>query len=368
MIIYWSMLGMTGILAFIQWKMGEKKIVIGSRKICRGTEVIAFIWAAYIIFWIGLRSGIGDTLAYISGFKEIPVGFDYFKSYMSSIDKGIGFSFLAFVFKNIISQNYHAWLFFLTLITTFCIVRVYYKKSENFLFTAYLFLASGIFTWLLNGIRQFLATAILFVFSDWIVENKIKRYVILILLVSLIHNTALIMIPVCIFLKAKKPWKWQTLLLAGIFVIGIFYADSLLNLFTETEMGMAYAEGLAKSEGTNILRVVVATVPCVLAFWERDLIEKKGNDFLNLCVNMSFVSFCFYALSAATSGVLLGRLPNYFEIYNMLLIPWLLNHGFKGKSGRLIKILCIAFYLAFFYYQMTQAWSMYYISDFTGRI
>lgn len=25
MIIYWSMLGMTGILAFIQWKMGEKK-------------------------------------------------------------------------------------------------------------------------------------------------------------------------------------------------------------------------------------------------------------------------------------------------------------------------------------------------------
>lgn len=368
MIIYWSMIALTGFLAIMQVKMGKAEIFIRGKHLCKGTALLAFIWTAYIIFWIGLRSGVADAPAYISGFKEIPVGFEHFEFYLSTVDKGVGFGFIAFLFKNMVSQNYHAWLFFITLVSTFCVVRVYYRQSENFFFTAYLFLASCIFTWLFNGIRQFLATVILFAFSDLMVKGKTFKYIVLILLVSLIHNTALVMLPICIFFRKKEPWKWQTFVFVVVFVIGVFYADSLLNLFMQTEAGAKYAEGLALSEGTNILRIGVAAVPCVLAFIERDVVSKEKNEFINLCVNMSFVSLCFYVLSSVTSGVLLGRLPNYFEVYNMILLPWLLKYGFKGSSRKLIQIICVVLYLVFFYYQMTQAWNMYYISDFTGRI
>lgn len=368
MIIYWSMVVFTIVLYFLQKKLEYNRIYLGDKYIFKGDGVIAILWGGYLLFWIGLRSGIADTNAYIAGFEEIPLGLGKFREYITSVDKGVGFQVIAFLIKNFLSDNYHVWLILITFISLFCLIRVFYKHCENFVFTAYLFLTSCIFTWLLNGIRQFLAACILFLFSDWLVEDKVFRYMILILLVSLIHNTALVFIPICLFFRKKDPWTWKTVIFLLIFMVGVYYSNSWLHLFTETEMGSGYAEALTVSKGTNFIRVLVAAVPCILAFAERDIIALENDKFINLCVIMSIVSLCFYILSSVTSGVLLGRLPNYFEIYNLILLPWLLNRGFERRSKKIVTAVCIVLYLFFFYYQMTQAWNMYYVSDFTGVI
>lgn len=368
MVIYWSMIAFTAVIALIEHQTAFEYYTMDGILHRKAPVTLAIVWAGYLLFWIGLRSGVGDTPAYIYGFRDIPVGWYRFFGFLDSAGKGKGFQACAFIFKNLVSKNYHAWLFFITFVSLYCVTKVFYEQSDNFAFTAYLFIASCMFTWLLNGIRQFLACAILFLYSDWFAENRRIKYIILILIVSLIHNTALVLIPIVIYFGEKEPWTWKTFLFIILFSVAIFYSDQLLGLFTETEMGKGYADGLENSEGTNIIRTVVAAVPVILAFLERQTVFVEGNTFIKTCVIMSLVSLCFYALSSVTSGVLLGRLPNYFEIYNMVLLPWLIEHNRNIGISQLLKAGCIVMYLLFFIYQMTVAWNLYYISDFTGRI
>lgn len=368
MIVYWSMIIWTAFLGLFQSRELYSKMIYPHNRVYSVPRYVSVLWAGYLLFWIGLRSGIGDTNAYISSFNEYPLGLNNIDLIINSDSKGKAFEVLGFLFKNLISSNYHAWLFFIAFVSLVCMTKVFYRHSDSFIMTAYLFIASCIFTWLFNGIRQFLATSILFLFSEWFAEKKIIRYILLILAVSLIHNTALILIPIVVFFKNKNPWNFRTFLFIGVFAVGIYYADNILGIFTATEYGSRYADALATSQGTNIIRVIVAGVPCVLSFWERRIIIEEEDEFINMCTVMSLVSFCLYAFSSVTSGVLLGRLPNYFEVYNLILIPWLLNRGFSGEERGIIKVLCILMYLVFFYFQMTKAWNMYYISDFTGVV
>lgn len=367
MVVYWSMLALTAVLAVLEQRIGNCQIYLGKRYLCKGKSMIAIFWASYLVFWIGLRSGIADTNAYIQGFHEIPVGKENLIPFLRDTDKGVGFQFLAFTFKNYISTNYHGWLFFLAAVSLLPITKVFCEQSESFCFTAYLFIATTMFSWLFNGVRQFLAVAILFAFSEWLIENKTIRYLLLILLVASIHNTAIVMIPVCLLMRKNEPWTARTFIIIIVFVLIVYFADPLLELFIQTDIGSGYAEELEKGSGTSIIRIFVSLVPCVLAFVCRDNI-KTENVFIKVCVYMSVFSACFYVFSYFTSGVLMGRLPVYFEIYNMILLPRVLKNGFKKNASRFIEILCVVLYLIYFYYQMEVVWSLDYMSDFTGRI
>ena len=58
----------------------------------------------------------------------------------------------------------------------------------------------------MNGMRQCLAAAILFIFNDLIVKGKFKLYLGVVLIVSTIHASALIMIPVY-FIVRQDAWS-----------------------------------------------------------------------------------------------------------------------------------------------------------------
>lgn len=368
MIIYWSMLAFTGLLAILQRGENNRISFDGAEENKKLSWFFVTLFGAYLVFWIGLRSGISDTNAYIHNYEHIPLGFDNLGSYLDSVIKGKGFYLYAFLFKNFFLTNYHAWLFSLTLIMVFCVLHVYYQKSENFAYTAFLFISSCSFTWLFNGIRQFLAVCILFCFSKWIEENKTIRYILITLIASSIHNTALIFIPIVIFLRKKDVWKRRTILIIIAFIGIVFFADDVLDIFTQTEIGGEYTDALNDSTGSNIFRVLIAMVPCVLSFIKRKIIEEEGNDFIKLCVNMSIFTVGFYSFATVTNGILVGRIPVYFELYNFILLPWLIKHGFKSKDQTVLNIVCVVLYVLYFYYQINLTWHLFYISDFTGWV
>ena len=94
-----------------------------------------------------------------------------------------------------------------------------------------------------------------------------------------------------------------------------------------------------------------------MAFIYRNKIKDKLTPIIKLSINMSLIASGLYVISkVASSGILLGRLPIYFSMYNLILLPWLLNNIFEKKEKNLLYYTMVLCYIAFFYYQMVITW------------
>lgn len=180
----------TAIIGILCYGISSKKVIVEGKETTRVRIGFVVILVAYIVFFIGFRDKVLDTGAYISSFKSMPTDFTGLFLYLETLDSGKAFYFLSAVFKMFISDNYYAWLFFLAIVSCGCLFRTIYKYSIDFPLSAYLFIATTTFTWLLNGTRQFLVVCILFGFVEWIIEGKKIRYILLALALTTIHSSA----------------------------------------------------------------------------------------------------------------------------------------------------------------------------------
>ena len=109
-------------------------------------------------------------------------------------------------------------------------------------------------------------------------------------------------------------------------------------------------------DGTNIIRVLVYSVPMLIAFVGRKYVSYANNPAMNICVNCTIVTTALYMISTVTSGIYIGRLPIYTTLMGYMALPWLINHMFNRDSARLIKTAMVLLYTVFYYYQTYFTW------------
>lgn len=361
--VYWSILIVTSIIGVFSYTIGKNYIMIEGDKRYKTGVGFAVVAIAYIVFFVGLRDSVLDTYYYVGSFKTIPINWKDMIVYAVSKDSGQGFYFLEGVFKILISKNHYTWLTFVAAISCIGLFKILYKYSIDFPLTMYLFIAGTNFTWLLNGVRQFLVVCLLFAFSDWLIEKKKIRYIILALILSTVHASALFVIPVCLFVSAEKIFGKRMMLFALATVIGVGFSENIFS-FIDTALGQEYSLALDNGAGSGIMRLVVAIVPLCIVLVAYRYVKANATPSIILAINMSFIGSCFYLASTFTNGILVGRMPIYFTVYNLYLIPWLIRKCFNKKSSRIVYILCVILYLYFFYYQMHVAWGgLEYVSE-----
>ena len=123
-----------------------------------------------------------------------------------------------------------------------------------------------------------------------------------------------------------------------------------------------YLNAVQDDDGVNILRVAVSLVTPVLAYIYRKDIARYNNPYINVMVNFSLITAGLYAIGYVTSGIYVGRLSIYTELFNILLLPFIIC-CISPKKIRPILIFCsIVGYLLFFYLQ-TKDGSTYYTTD-----
>ena len=325
---------------------------------------IALFTMAYIIIIVGLRSGVGDTPAYIKMFDEAPMKFSF--AALENYEKDQGYFALSILFKQFISTDFHLWFLLIAAVSGCAVAYTLYKYSENFFFSMFLFIAMVHFVWMLNGMRQFIAVSILFAATKFLVEKKFLKYLILVLLVSTIHVTALIMIPVC-FIVMARPWgKIMWIAVAAFLLVGLSL-DRIANTWSfllEDSAYEGYLEVAASSAGSDILRSVVAIAPPLFALLcKRYTNQARDNRVLNISIIMSVLSAVTYLCSSFSGGVLIGRLPIYFDMYNLLLLPWLVKNVFNKRSQIVVYLVLVVCYFAFFYFKAVYGLGLTYISD-----
>lgn len=364
MTVYWFMMAWViffGILA----QGSARRVCVGEYL---GEEVyesrvhlfVAVVTFAVIVFFAGARSYVADTTAYIKMFNDYPLFQNAHDVIFDSSAREPGFRLFSILIKTYISDNYTVWLSIIAVISGICVMVPLYKYSCNFGVSAFLFMASCQFTWMFNGMRQFLVAAIIFSCTGLILKNKTLLYIIIVCILSTIHKSAFILIPMY-FVAQGEPWNKRTLLFIGCIVLAMLFTSKFTNLLTDVVEQTDYATSVEEfrntDDGTSIIRILVESIPIILAFIYRNRIKGKLTPIVKLSINMSLIASGLYVISKiASSGILLGRLPIYFSMYNLILLPWLLRNIFDKKEKDLVYYIMIICYFFFFYYQMEIAW------------
>lgn len=303
----------------------------------------------------------GDTYGYIIGFRNTPTSILEIPRIIDSETKDPGFVVFRVLIKSIIGNHYQIYFAIIATICLFCVAYVFKKYSCNFVMSMFLFIASSDYVqWTHNGIRQFIAVAVVFAATDLLIQKKYWRYFAVVLIMSSIHASALIMIPVSLIVQGKA-WNIKTVFLTALSLIAINFSDITTGVITdfmaETQYGAEVGQFL-ETEGTNIFRVLVFCIPPVTALIFQKRLIHANSKILNLSTNMSIVSMGAYLVSSATSGIFIGRIPIYFSLYNYILLPWLVENVFDKRSQKLVYGAIVLCYLLFYYYQISVTWGL----------
>ena len=164
------------------------------------------------------------------------------------------------------------------------------------------------------------------------------------------------------FIVDSEPWSKRTMLFIACIILAMMFTSQFTGLLDTVVENTDYASSMAefkdKDDGTNPIRILVESVPIIIAFLYRDRIKDKLTPIIKISINMSLISSGVYIISKiARSGVMLGRLPIYFSLYNLILLPWLIKFVFENNEKRLMNFMMIIGYCSFFYYQMVVTWN-----------
>lgn len=316
------------------------------------------IWLCFIAF---------IQLSLLSMFR-INIGIDY-KSYKNIFNEisilpfnqineheiEIGYGLLNKI-VSIYTDNFGVLIAICSIITVGIMIFVIYKNSTSYALSIYLYVALSFYYMAYNLTRQGIAISITIVGIKYIKEKKLIKYLLVILLASTFHYSALIMIPIY-FISRIKLTNIKVVIFSIItFILHTFLYD-IINIGVKIFPQYSPYVGSEFFKGVSINSIVLPFIIfIVLYLFKRFLIsENKTNQ---IYINMSFYSLLLSILQ--TKVGILDRLPYYFNIFSILSLPILIN-CFKTKSQRILAtVILIIFGITYNIY--------YFTTDYHGLI
>lgn len=334
------------------------------------TPLQSFFAMFYLVFFTGLRSGGADTYAYIGAYIKLLPGINRVAAMLFNYHEpeNLFYAFGIFM-KTLFGNNYTPYLLSIAALSGFSIAKFFRKYSIGFYTSMILFMLCGYWTWMYNGIRQFWATSIVYLCFGFLEAGNPFLYVLGVIIASRLHTSALIMLPIY-YLVRTEPWTKRALIPILVAAFALFlnapFMYILEGVATSTEYGSILNNSYFMSDsGSNPIRTLLFAIPTVLAFINRDTIERKAPDYIKICVNMSLICVCVSAVANATSGIYIGRLPIYFSLYNLVLYPWMFCHTeLKNQRGMVPAIMLL--YVAYFIYDNFIHGNIIYTSNILG--
>lgn len=309
-----------------------------------------------IIFLVSALRGdtIGDTFQYKHSYSLL-------YKYKFSTEGDWGFNlFQYFLYK--INKEPQFLIIITSLITVgFNIYNLYHYCSYMEL-EIYMYITSGYFITSMNGIRQSMLAAVVFTFTRIIEKENTILFIFAVILASPFHQSVLILIPVYFIVK-QEAWSKTTVAVIIVSCIGFMgfstIFPALLRALEDTNYG--YYANQTDMGGSSFMRVIVNAIPVILAYIKRKELKEnwpKSNIFVNMAlINVIFVAFGMY-------NWIFNRFTIYFQLYNFVLIPYIIQHCFNGKERRLIYVGFLLCYFIFFYKEQVLSLNINYTSKY----
>ena len=200
------------------------------------------------------------------------------------------------------------------------------------------------------AVKQCVAIAFSLLAVDRYLNKKYIPYVLYILIGMLFHPYSLMffILPLLDF----RPWSTKTwIMLLFFFIAGLTLQQLLGTVVSVTSMlGEGFEAEDLSGEGVNPLRLAVVSVPVIISFFTRRVIDSENDREQNLILNLSMLNATIMFIGLFGTAIYFGRLANYFLIFQCVSLPWIIKH-FEVRSKRYITLATILGFSAFSYYE-----------------
>lgn len=254
-----------------------------------------------------------------------------------------GFSLLTKA-ASLVYNNYASMFFVVSILTVFFYVRTLYRYSPAFGSAIAIYILYGEWQHSFNGIKQYLAAAIVFAGYVYLKDRKLFRYIIVVLIASSFHISALVMIPVYFFCDRKVTLRNVALLV----IIGVVISFSYERIFSVVgDIDASFSVNEYVLEGVKWQRVLLAFYPLALAYLIRHYFAYDSN--LRYTFNIALVNAVI--MVACMNSRYLTRFSYYTQIYAVLLLAQTFPK--LGKNAKIYKLFTYLIYTVFWVIETT---------------
>lgn len=313
-----------------------------------GCKFLFILATGILILVAGLRYRVGtDYWQYTSLYYKYVQNI---RESIKSVDEP-GINIISWISSKI--YNDYATMFFLSsLITIALMMRTIYKNTQHLLFATFIFIFMGVWHGSFNGVRQYLACAVLFCGIKYLEEKKLWKYLIIVLIAFCFHVSAIVMIIPFFFVHRDAKIKNLMLLLIGTVVVLFSYETVFEMVGLLKDDGSTFTSDYA-TRSVNIFRILVHCAPAVLAlilYYNKERTDKE-----NFYINLLFIDAV--AMVATSNSAYLTRIAIYTSIYTVIALPNLIK--LKDKNFEMVlKCLIIILYFVFWYTDITKTTSL----------
>lgn len=256
---------------------------------------------------------------------------------------------------SIFTRNYTIFLLAWALFPVCSLYSVFKNElqgSKDYMIAFFVFFLLGLFAFFVAGIRQTAALSIVFYAgSKYLshIDNHVKiksfiwnktlyRFLILIGIAYLFHNSSVLFLLAIPFLFVKVRW-WYLILAIGFFFLGKYvHVDILVTVSKFFFEDRFENYGTAIESSVNTSGFIMQIILFLICFSVKGKLIKDNyqNNFL---FNMMFLGLVFQSLSGLIAEMF--RISFYFSMFGMILVP----RAFKAYSINYRSIAYLGFTL-----------------------
>ena len=242
-------------------------------------------------------------------------------SFMDLLDEERGFWFVCKLLRTLRVSD-QMFLFLYGAAVTYMISSCIMKYCKNPFWGFYLMSTLGFFTMAMSGIRQTIAACILLFGIDCMIQKKPIRYILLTLLATSFHQSAIFSI-VFYLIRNLRINKTNGMIMAFICATSILFQSfltSILNYFIPKKFDNLYGLSSSKYLVNPMVILIAILIPLFcLFFWEKHkLKDEQEIRAYSICYLGSFCNVITTVLSL--SSIMIGRMSYYFMFYNVILL------------------------------------------------
>ena len=210
-----------------------------------------------------------------------------------------------------------AWFVCTSFIINACFITGIRKLSNNFYLSVAFYLAMPhLFLESFNIVRQFVAMSIIFRFSYLFFSKQYWKFLIVILLASCFHKSALLTIPI-FFLSLIHFSNFLLVIITFFsFLVRNSFLSIIMKIISSITLYSGYIDNIEASKSNSSLYAFVLLLLCLLIIF---CFRKPKSKEINILKNLSLISFCIYLLFYTFQAG--QRIGFYCLPYFVLLVP-----------------------------------------------
>lgn len=253
-----------------------------------------------------------------------------------------------YVFNKVISlfgASYRVWLAIIAGFFCYSISKFIYKYSDEVYISVIALISLGYFYFSLTGLRQTLALSIILFSYKYLIERRLFQFIIVVLLGSLFHFSAIIFLVAYPLSKMRIGWKQVVGVLAAL-VAAYLFRPQIIGLLSSLNMNDKYTYYLEHGTTLTISGFLIQLFIYLFCLYFKNSIVKCDSKNLIL-YNLLFLGMVFQVFSAVIAEFF--RISMYFSIFGIILISKAINAEKNKRIKIIIYIFVFVALIAYFF-------------------